>query len=110
MSFTIRNYPSDERWDLSKFLDFQEDCYDVINSPFLNKFKDLPTVQYYNVNNGYKDIDMISQHAYGNQFYTFLLMYYNDLTSEIVPEDTILRLFSITDLDSLYFDLSNGII
>lgn len=110
MTFTIRNYPSSERYDISKFMDFFIDCYDVVNSPFLIGLKELPVVRYYDVNNGYKDIDSISQDVYNNQFYTYLIMFYNDLTSEIVSENTVLKLFSLDDLDELYFKLSNSII
>jgi len=110
MSFTIRSYSSEERYDLGKFMDFSIDCYDVINSPFLNKIKSLPVANYYDVNSGYKDIDMISQDVYNTPFFSFLVMYYNDLTLETVPEDTKLKLFSLTDLDELYFNLSNNIV
>lgn len=107
--FTIRNYTSKERYSLEKFLDFQTDCYDVINSPFLAKIKQLPTTQYYDVNSGYKDIDMISQQVYNSPFYSFYILFYNDLTTEVVPENTTLNLFSLKDLDNLYYSLSNGI-
>ena len=106
--FTIRNYPSSERYDPAKFLNFVVDCYDVINSPFLNSLKKLPIASYYSVDNGYNDIDRISYQEYNSPYYSFLIMFYNDLTSEIVPEGTILNMFSLQDLDKLYQNLSIG--
>ena len=108
--FLTRNYPSDERYDLAKVMNFVSDNYDVINSPFLNKFKLLPVVSYYNVSEGYQDLDQISQEVYNSPFYTFYIMYYNDLLSETVSEDTILKMFSLTDLDNLYQNISIGVI
>ena len=106
--FTINNYPSNERYDLAKFLNFVVDVYDVINSPFLNNFKKLPIASYYTASNGYTDIDRISYQVYGSPFYATLIMFYNDLTSEIVPENAVLNMFSLQDLDVLYQNLSNG--
>jgi hypothetical protein len=40
--FTVRNFPSDESSALEKVINFMDDCYDVLNSPFLNKLKTLP--------------------------------------------------------------------
>lgn len=108
--FTVRNYPSDEQFDLGKLMDFKGDVYDVIDSPVLNKLKQLPTVQYYNVNTGYKDIDLISMDAYGDPFYAYLIQYYNDNFLETFPEDTVLNLFSLVDLNNLYNNVANGIV
>ena len=108
--FTIRNYPSDEQFDLGKLMDFKGDVYDVIDSPVLNKLKQLPIVQYYNVNTGYKDIDLISIDAYGDPFYAYLIQFYNDNFLETFPEDTVLNLFSLVDLNNLYNNVANGIV
>ena len=108
--FTIRNYPSDEQFDLGKLMDFKGDIYDVIDSPVLNRLKQLPIIQYYNVNTGYKDIDLISMDAYGDPFYAYLIQFYNDNFLETFPEDTVLNLFSLVDLNNLYNDVANGIV
>jgi hypothetical protein len=108
--FTTRNYPSLEKYDLAKFMNFVTDCYDVIDSPLLNKLKNLPIFSYYDVSNGYKDIDMISQDVYGNPYLCYYILYYNDLIDEVIPENTILKIFSLTDLDNLVHDISLGII
>lgn len=110
MTFYMRNYASDERYSLEKFLNFSTDCYDVLDCPFLYKLKQLPVARYYDVNSGYKDMDSISYDVYGVPYYTYYIMYYNDLTSEVVPSGTILNMFDIADLDDLVYNLSNGVI
>ena len=108
--FTVRNYPSEEQYDLGKLMDFKGDVYDVIDSPLLNKLQQLPVARYYNVNDGYKDIDLISMDAYGDPFYAFLIQYYNNMFIETFPEDTVLNLFGLSDLNDLYNNIANGII
>lgn len=107
MSFYMRDYSSEEKFDISKFLDFQGDVYDVIGSPFLAQISQLPTVQYYNVNKGFKDIDLISSEVYKSPFFAYLIQFYNNDFRETFPEGTILRLFSIEDLNEIYYNLSS---
>jgi hypothetical protein len=106
--FTIRDYSSDEQFDLAKFMQFKGDVYDVIDSPFLQGVLNLPTVSYYDVNSGSREIDIISQSTYGTPFYVFLLQFYNGIFMETLPEGTRLNLFSLTDLNNLYINIANG--
>lgn len=108
--FTVRNYPSDESSDLGKMLNFTVDCYDCLNSPFLNKFIYLPVYKTYSVNNGYRNLDQISQDFYGSPFYTYYIMYYNNLLTEVLPENTVLNMFNLSDFNNLYQQLSNGVV
>ena len=105
MYFYIRNFTSEEKFDISKFLDFQENVYDVINSPFLAQLSQLQTVDYYNVDEGYKDIDMIATDYYGDQFLAYLIQFYNGDFREHFPEGTKLSMFSIEDLNELFYKL-----
>ena len=43
MSFYMRNFTSEEKFDISKFLNFQDNIYDVIDSPFLCQLSQLQT-------------------------------------------------------------------
>ena len=99
--FGVRDYSSAEEYDIGKYLNFIVDVYDVINSPFLNKLKELPCVRYYEVSNGNEDIDKISNACYGNPFLAFQIQYYNDITVDTIPEGTKLRLFNLDDLHEL---------
>lgn len=103
--FTIDEVSSEERYDLAKFMPWKEDTYDVLNAPFLLGLNQLPVWRYYRVNDGYKDIDLIAQDAYDSAVYSSLIQLYNNTIEEVFPEDTILKLFYIDDLEQLYSDM-----
>jgi hypothetical protein len=102
----MREFKSDEKYDISKFLNFEQGVYDVINSPFLIQVQQLPTVEYYHVNGGYKEIDLISSEKYGDPFFAYLIQFYNNDFRETFPEGTVLKLFSIGDLNEIYHNLA----
>lgn len=106
MSFYMRSFKSEEKYDISKFMDFEQDVYDVINSPFLAQVQQLPTVEYYYVDSGFHEIDLISTEKYGDPFFAYIIQFYNNDFRETFPEGTILRLFSIGDLNEIYHNLS----
>lgn len=106
--FTMRAYKSEETYDLAKFMNFVDDVFDVVNCPFLLKLKELPTTRYYDINNGYKDIDMISQDVYGTPFFSFFIQYYNDTDKIVFEEDERLNLFSSDDLLELFHQMNAG--
>ena len=103
--FTIADVTTEERYDLSKFMPWKEDTYDVLNSPFLLCLNELPVWRYYRVNEGFKDIDLISQDAYNTPFYSSLIQIYNNTIEETFPEDTVLKLFNVDALEQLYADM-----
>ena len=102
----MRDFTSEEKFDISKFLNFENDVYDVLGSPFLAQVKQLPTVEYYYVNNGYKEIDLISSEKYGSPFFAYIIQFYNDDFRETFPEGTRLNLFDPEDLNQIYYNLS----
>lgn len=105
MSFYIREYTSEEKFDIAKFMDFQQDVFDVVGSPFLAQIKQLPTIAYYHVNDGFHEIDLISSEKYGTPFLAYLIQFYNDDFRETFPEGTVLKLFDVNDLNDLYNNL-----
>lgn len=107
MTFYIRNFDSEERFDISKFMNFENDVYDVLASPFLAQISQLPTVEYYYVDEGYKEVDLISSEKYGTPFFAYLIQFYNNDFRETFSEGTVLRLFSVGDLNDIYYNLSN---
>ena len=106
MSFYMRNFTSEEKFDISKFLNFEDNVYDVIDSPFLAQLSQLQTVDYYNVDEGYRDIDMIATDYYGDQFLAYLIQFYNNDFRTQFPEGTKLNMFSMEDLNELFYKLS----
>lgn len=112
MAFYMRDFTSEEKFDISKFMNFENDVYDVIASPFLRQIQQLPTVEYYSVNDGFKEIDLISTEKYGEPFFAYIIQFYNNDFRETFPEGTVLKLFSIEDLNEIYYNLnslSNGV-
>lgn len=99
--FKVRDYSSDEQYDIAKYMDFRGDVYDVINSPFLRGLKELPVEKYYPVESGNEDLDIISSKIYGTAFLAFHIQFYNGLTTDYAEEGEVLKLFSLTDLNSL---------
>lgn len=106
MAFYMREFTSEERFDISKFMNFENDVYDVLSSPFLAQISQLPTVEYYYVDNGFHEIDLISTEKYGDPFFAYIIQFYNNDFRETFPEGTVLRLFSIEDLNEVYYNLS----
>ena len=107
MTFYMRNYESEEKFDISKFMNYIEGVYDVLDSPFLNQLRQLPTVKYYYVDLGFKEIDLIAGSMYGDPMYAYLIQFYNNDVRETFPEGTVLNLFSATDLEELYHDIAS---
>ena len=103
----MREFTSEEKYDISKFLNFENGVYDVVNSPFLKLIQQLPTVEYYYVDTGFHEIDLISTEKYGEPFLAYLIQFYNNDFRETFPEGTVLKLFSVDDLNQIYYDLSN---
>lgn len=102
----IQDYISDEKYDISKFMKYEDGVYDTVGSIFFAKVKLLPTVSYYSVNDGYREVDIIAQKVYGSVFFSYLIQLYNNMFIEVFPEGTILNLFSANDLENLYSQLS----
>lgn len=105
--FTMGDISTSERYDLGKLMPWKEDTYDVLNSPFLLGLMNLPLWRYYKVNDGFKEIDLISSDAYSTSVYSSLIQIYNGTTEEVFPEYTVLKLFSVDDLEQLYADVVN---
>ena len=66
----------------------------------------MTPVDYYYVNSGYKDIDMIATDYYGDQFFAYLIQYYNGDFRDTFPEDTVLKMFSVEELNEIFHNLS----
>ena len=102
----MRNYTSEEKYDIAKFMPYTEGVFDVINSPFLEQVRQLPTVDYYYVDKGFHEIDLIALDYYRDGFLAYLIQYFNGDFRESFPEGTVLNMFSLTDLEELYHTIS----
>ena len=97
-----------ERFDLSKFLEYNEDNFDVLNSSFLIEFMKIKPVGYFNVTYEDKAPDYVSLQLYGKHEYWWLLMYYNNILDfKKLKTGDVLRYFSLSDVESLYFKMKS---
>ena len=78
MSFYMREFASEEKFDISKFLNFENDVYDVLDSPFLALLSQLPVVEYYNVDNGNENFALIVMDGMSYDEWFILKNYLND--------------------------------
>ncbi len=101
---------SDERYDLRKFMEFDDiDLgFDILTPYFFYKLeKILPNGKYRVVNEQYNP-SLVSYNIYGSTDYWWIIMIYNNIFSF---DDIILGLElqypSIEDLEDLYFELKS---
>lgn len=108
MFYINTDYISDEKYDLAKFIPFETDNYDVLNSYFLEHLKDLSQVGIYTVTVEEGRPDLISNNIYGTVNYWELLLLYNNILdiSDLV-NGVKLNYFSARDLESMVFSLKS---
>ena len=98
---------SDERYDLSKFMEFT-DNYDPITSHFLSEIQSLPQGGIIQVVSDAGRPDNISYKIYNNTQYWWVIMLYNGITeySDINQGDTI-NYPTLSSLEDLFFSLKS---
>ncbi len=98
---------SPERYDLSKFLDFSNDCYDPLTSAFLLEVGSLKVGGIYTVKGEDGRPDWLSHSIYGDTQYWWILMLYNSFT-EIgdIRNGTEVKFPSISEIENFYFSLN----
>ena len=94
------------RFDMSKFMEYSENAYDMFNSFFLQRLQALPVAGVYRVEALIGRPDAISEAIYGDSQYWWLLMEYNDFVSwDDIRWGTLVNYFELIDLERLYFTL-----
>lgn len=97
---------SEERFDLAKFLSFDEDRFDPLDSFFLLELPNLQSRGQYAVQNEVKRPDLISDRFYGTTEYWWIIMAYNSMLSvEELVAGTVLEIPSEEDISKLFFRL-----
>lgn len=97
------------RYDMAKFLSFDDDCHSVLDSYFLMALKELsPSGAYVTLAHEEYNPALVSWNIYGSTQYWWLLMYYNDIIDiEEVVAGLTLKYPSIDALEDLYFQLNS---
>ena len=105
--FRLSTEDYDERFDIHRFMEFQENMYDDFNSYFLKSLQRLDRSGIYRINTREKRPDVYSRDIYGTTSYWSVLMEYNSIVSvnELVIGKS-LNYPSKSDLEDLYFSLT----
>ena len=102
------DFESTERFDLGRFLEFNIDNYDILNSFFIVEFLKLPSIGKFTINGEEQSPDYISKKLYDRHEYWWLLMYFNGITDfQKLKNGMVLEYFSVSDLESLYFKMKS---
>lgn len=95
------------RYDMSKFLNFDTDNFDILDSYLCTQIKSLPYSGAVTIKTQVNRPDLLSYDIYGDTMYWWLIMIYNDLTSPTELEvGKVIVYPSLSDLETLYFTLS----
>lgn len=97
-----------ERFQYERYAEWSDECYDVLNSHFLNTLKEMKPEGEFLVTADEQRIDIISYLIYGDVKYWWILLEYNDIIDQFTLKvgDTI-KFFKLSDLESKYFSMIN---
>ena len=95
-----------DRFDISKFFEFNVDNYDPLTSAFSEDLLDLTQGGIYTVQGEDGKPNLVSYRALGsNQYWWVLMLYNNKLDFQDISTGEELPLPSLDALESLYFSL-----
>ena len=101
------------RYDIARFVEFvippfSTPVYDILNSYFWNQLGKISSKGTYQVRGEELRSDLLSYRIYGNtQYWWILLLYNNLLSNEDIISGMTLNFPSLSDLESLYFQLNS---
>lgn len=110
MSLFYINLTTDfvKRYDFSKFMNYENDQYDILNSYFITRLKKLAIFGQYVVQAQENRPELVSYTIYEDTQYWWILMLYNDLFNfEEFPAGLIINYPSLASLEELYFSLKS---
>ena len=95
-----------KRFDPRRFVAFRDSYFDAANSTFLERIPQLTAIGTYQITDDPYRPDLISHAIYQDTQYWWLLMLFNDeISIEALTLGRKLELFSLSDLDELFFEL-----
>ena len=103
MFFMNNNLDTDSRYDTIKFLEFNMDNIDPLNSFMLLNITNLPSHGTYTVKNEEGRPDLLSYRIYNDTQYWWVLMWYNSIMNvNDIKTGMVLQYFSAAQLEELY--------
>lgn len=95
-----------DRFDFAKFMEWTNDCHDILNSYFVAKLKQLPVAGERVVQAEENRADLLSYNIYGDtQYWWIIMMYNNILDMEDITTGLVVTYPSIDSLEDLFFSL-----
>jgi len=96
------------RYDLAKFMEWNNNCYDVLTSYFLENMPELEVLSTNIVTVEEQRPDLISFNVYGNTQYWWILMNFNAFVSiDEFINSVDYNIPSISSLEDMYFSLKS---
>lgn len=107
MYYINNKMSSINRYDMSKFLEFDTDSYCILDSFLCSQIKNLPYSGALAVTTQVNRPDLVSYDIYGHTQYWWLIMLYNDYTSPTdLTSGALVKYPSLNSIENLYFTLS----
>lgn len=107
MYYINNELASETRYDMSKFMEYVDGCYCILDSYLCSQVKNIPYSGVLTVTSQAGRPDLVSYDIYGSTQYWWVIMLYNDISS---PQDLVVGMPisfpSISSLENLYFTLS----
>lgn len=98
---------TEEKFDLAKFMNYENDDFDPLTSYLLNRLSELPTVAIVKIFGQENLPDLLSSDYYDTENFWELLLIYNQLLGyDDLKNDQMVRLFNPSDLEDTYLSLS----
>lgn len=92
---------------MSRFIDFDEDNFCILDSYLCTQLKKLPYAGAVAVTTQENRPDLLSYDIYGSTQYWWILMLYNDYLSPTeLTSGALVKYPSLNDLENIYFTLS----
>ena len=96
------------RYDISKFMQFGNSVFDIVTSHMVTSVSELSLGGVYVVKGEEARPDLISYSIYGRTFYWWIIMEYNNLFRvEDITEGLQLGYPSLASIEAIYFSLGN---
>ena len=99
-------YKAIDRFDMAKFLEFENDGFNVTNSEFLDELKSIPEKGVYQVIAEAEAPWLVAYTLYGDSSLFWIILYYNDLQTETeLVSGTVVAYPDLALVDRLLFGL-----
>ena len=96
-----------DRFDLQKFVEFNVNVYDLLDSYFVNKIVRLPVYGTTFVQAEENRADLLAYRIYGSVKFWYILMIYNGIVSPMdIVEGQTINYPRVDDIETVYFSLN----